>query len=87
MREALKFIINSNNHAKFKEFDREMAEIVLSGINMCSDKIESHFRVHSKGLGIFCKKKEGIKASTLIIEYFGEIYQPWSWYEKQDVLK
>jgi hypothetical protein len=54
---------------------------------MCKDKIETHFRVHSKGLGIFCRRPEGIKASTLIIEYFGEIYQPWSWYEKQDVLK
>ena len=54
---------------------------------MIRDNIERHFRVHSKGLGIFCKRKEGIKASNLIIEYFGEIYQPWNWYEKQDVLK
>jgi len=33
-----------------------------------------HFRVHSKGLGIFCKRKEGIKCNDLIVEYFGEIY-------------
>ena len=54
---------------------------------MVSDNINSHFRVHSKGVGIFCKRPEGIKASNLIVEYFGEIYSPWSWYEKQDVLK
>jgi hypothetical protein len=54
---------------------------------MVKDKIERHYRVHSKGIGIFCKRKEGIKANNLIIEYFGEIYQPWNWYEKQDVLK
>ena len=59
-----------------------MAMIVLSGIKMCKEKIERHFRVHSKGIGIFCKRKEGIKASNLIVEYFGEIYQPWNWYEK-----
>lgn len=51
-----------------------MAAIVLSGIKMFKDKIERHFRVHSKGIGIFCKRKDGIKASNLIVEYFGEIY-------------
>lgn len=74
MRLALRFIINSLSHPRFTQFDREMAQVVLAGINMCKDKIESHFRVHSKGLGIFCKRPEGIKASTLIVEYFGEIY-------------
>lgn len=54
---------------------------------MVKDNINTHFRVHSKGIGIFCKRPEGIKASNLIVEYFGEIYSPWSWYEKQDVLK
>ena len=87
IREALKFIIKEKSHARFKEFDREMAQIVLSGIQMVRDNIERHFRVHSKGIGIFCKRKDGIKASNLIIEYFGEIYSPWNWYEKQDVLK
>jgi hypothetical protein len=67
--------------------DRELAKVLLEGIQMCRRKNEKHFRVHSKGIGIFCKRKEGIKASNLIVEYFGEIYQPWSWYEKQDVLK
>lgn len=54
---------------------------------MCRGQNKKYFKVHSKGIGIFCKRKEGIKANNLIIEYFGEIYQPWYWYEKQDVLK
>jgi len=49
---------------------------------MDKDKNEKHYRIHSKGIGIFCRRKEGIKASNLIVEYFGEIYQPWNWYEK-----
>lgn len=74
MREALKFIINEYNNPRFGVFEKEMARIVLSGIQLCKDNIERHFRVHSKGIGIFCKRKEGIKASNLIVEYFGEIY-------------
>jgi len=48
-------------------------------------KDDPHFRVHSKGLGIFCKRD--ISKEGLVVEYFGEIYTPWLWYEKQDVLK
>jgi hypothetical protein len=64
-----------------------MAETMLAGISMVKDRNRNYFRVHSKGIGIFCKRQDGIKASNLIVEYFGEIYQPWNWYEKQDVLK
>ncbi|CDW80460.1 set domain protein [Stylonychia lemnae] len=87
VREALKYIISEEKNPRFRSFERNLAQIVLSGIGMIRDNVERHFRVHSKGIGIFCMKKEGIKASNLIIEYFGEIYQPWNWYEKQDVLK
>jgi hypothetical protein len=42
---------------------------------------------YSKGIGIFCRKKEGIKKNELISIYLGEIYPPWYWYEKQDLIK
>ena len=32
-------------------------------------------------------KRDGIKTNSLVVEYFGEIYRPWHWYEKQDVIK
>jgi hypothetical protein len=82
IREALKYIISERDHERFTESDRALAAILLSGIQMVKDNINTHFRVHSKGIGIFCKRREGIKASNLIVEYFGEIYSPWSWYEK-----
>lgn len=33
------------------------------------------------------KREEGIPANDLISEYFGEIYAPWRWFEKQDLIK
>lgn len=47
---------------------------MLRAIKNFSGEVDPHFRVHSKGLGIFCKRKEGIKCNSLIVEYFGEIY-------------
>lgn len=55
---------------------------MIDGIMNVKTKNEEHFRVHSKGMGIFCKRKEGIMPSSLVVEYFGEIYPPWLWYEK-----
>jgi len=32
------------------------------------------FRVHTKGFGLICINKEGIKNNSLIIPYLGEAY-------------
>jgi hypothetical protein len=54
--------------------EKELASLIMCAIQNLDSKNEKHFRVHSKGLGIFCKRKEGIKCNNLIVEYFGEIY-------------
>ena len=46
-----------------------------------------HFRLHPKGVGVVCVKKEGIKAGTYVQDYLGELYTPWRWYERQDAIK
>ena len=44
-------------------------------------------KAYSKGVGMFCNKKEGISENEFITGYYGEIYPPWYWYEKQDLIK
>ena len=89
---ALKYIItadlsNEIIKTKYTKEDTEIAQVLHDAITNLPTKNENHFRIHSKGLGIFCKKVEGISTNTLVIEYFGEIYRPWHWFEKQDVIK
>ena len=36
---------------------------------------------------MLCIKKEGIPANQVICRYLGEVFPPWAWYEKQDLLK
>ena len=43
----------------------------------------NYFRVHPKGKGILCKRKEGIEGFTFIEEYLGTIHMPWRWLEVQ----
>ena len=66
----------------FSYMERELARIILEAIQGLKGQNDPHFRIHSKGLGIFCNRKEGISKNTLLVEYFGEIYPQWLWYEK-----
>ena len=50
------------------------------------DAKKSH-ESYSKGIGIFCLRQQGIKMNEYITGYFGEIYSPWLWFEKQDLIK
>lgn len=86
IKESLKYIINDDLNT-FTNVEKELAEIILSGIDHKPRIQEEYFRIHCKGLGVKCIRKEGIKANEFIIEYFGEIYPSWKWYEKEDVIK
>eukprot|EP00494_Astrolonche_serrata_P029308 UN29575 len=45
------------------------------------------FPIYSKGNGICCVTKEGLKPNEFVVEYFGELYPSWRWYEKCDRTK
>eukprot|EP01083_Nonionella_stella_P276925 941403_1 len=49
--------------------------------------LSAEYPVHPKGLGVICCADGGIAANSFIIEYFGEVYPPWRWFEKQDATK
>ncbi|XXQ34330.1 Bromodomain containing protein [Plasmodiophora brassicae] len=43
--------------------------------------------VYDKGHGVICLNRNGFKKNDFIVEYVGEVYPPWRWFEKQAVLK
>jgi len=87
--DKMKYVIHENQtkRPRFTQDDKLLAQIVKDGINNLESKNAHHFRIHTKGLGIFCDKKEGIEQNSLVVEYFGEMYRQWFWFEKQDIIK
>ena len=76
-----------NNSSLYSNIDYCLAKHLLN-LFQCSKTCEQYFNnTYCKGIGIFCKKKEGIKQNELIAPYLGEIYSPYLWYEKQDLIK
>jgi hypothetical protein len=64
-----------------------LAKHLLEVFKMSRSACKIASSAFSKGVGIFCQKEEGIKKNELISIYLGEIYPPWYWYEKQDLIK
>ena len=76
-----------NNSSLYSNIDYNLAKHLLN-LFQSSKTCEQYFNnAYCKGIGIFCKKKEGIKQNELIAPYLGEIYSPYLWYEKQDLIK
>ena len=76
-----------NNSSLYSNTDYNLAKHLLN-LFQSSKTCEQFFNnAYCKGIGIFCKKKEGIKQNELIAPYLGEIYSPYLWYEKQDLIK
>lgn len=85
IKRSLRLIINDTSNI-YNENDKLFAQQLLKLILIHRQDIDA-FRVHSKGIGVICICESGIKKNELIHEYFGEIYPPWRWYEKQDIIK
>ena len=45
------------------------------------------FRIHPKGTGIICTSPTGINPHVMISEYLGEMYSPYRWCERLDVIQ
>eukprot|EP00250_Pteridium_aquilinum_P014016 c21723_g1_i2 orf=471-7637(-) len=58
--------------------------------NMRSRK-DSHMKdtyvAYRKGLGVVCNHAPGFDKDEFIVEFFGEVYPAWRWFEKQDAIR
>lgn len=88
---ALSYIINDTNSI-FTLRDKRYADGLYNAITglsslLSQDIVLNEFRIHPKGTGVICSNPHGIPKNSLIIEYFGQLYSPAKWYEKQDIIK
>ena len=79
-------------HGIFKLRDKRYAAGLKNAIEglgelIGTDQVLNGFQIHPKGTGVICANPKGIPRNSLIVEYFGQLYTPSKWYEKQDLIK
>ena len=85
MKYALQHIVDghaSGGHG-YSNDDVVYANAVLKNIQEIGIDI---FRIHPKGTGVICVAPEGIPPHVFISEYLGEMYPPYRWCERLDVI-
>ncbi|KAG6494485.1 hypothetical protein ZIOFF_049517 [Zingiber officinale] len=62
----------------------KMCQAILKAIRSRPD---DNYVAYRKGLGVVCNKKEGFEQDDFVVEFLGEVYPAWKWYEKQDGIR
>ena len=47
----------------------------------------AEYPIYAKGAGVICTRKGGIPPNSLVTEFFGEVYLPYRWHEKEDGIR
>lgn len=84
---ALKHIIDSPDGEEVNtKTQKKYASILLAAMADYSDNDE-HFRIHPKGTGVICTSPQGIAPHVVITDYLGEMYPPYRWCEKLEIIE
>ncbi|KAL5976100.1 hypothetical protein ACLOJK_020430 [Asimina triloba] len=65
-----------------------------SNIKICHEILKAiqsrpqdKYVAYRKGLGVVCNKGEGFCDDDFVVEFLGEVYPAWKWFEKQDGIR
>ncbi|KAL3509629.1 hypothetical protein ACH5RR_029030 [Cinchona calisaya] len=60
------------------------SEFILKAVDSRPD---DNYVAYRKGLGVVCNKEGGFSEEDFIVEFLGEVYPAWKWFEKQDGIR
>eukprot|EP01018_Ginkgo_biloba_P011217 Gb_22849 [translate_table: standard] len=55
--------------------------------NMQNRQPSDKYVAYRKGLGVVCNKEGGFEKDDFVVEFLGEVYPAWRWFEKQDGIR
>ncbi|KAI3465654.1 hypothetical protein Pfo_022317 [Paulownia fortunei] len=61
-----------------------LCQLILKAID---GRPEDNYVAYRKGLGVVCNKQGGFSKDDFVVEFLGEVYPTWKWFEKQDGIR
>ena len=80
-------ITKMSNRRNFGNDNKLNKNVLDIGGGCEGEYCEEFYPIYPKGNGVICVDPNGIDINQFIIEYFGEVYPSWRWYEKCDLQK
>ncbi|KAL1555558.1 histone-lysine N-methyltransferase ATXR3-like [Salvia divinorum] len=67
--------------------DRRLMRICQFMLKAIDGRPEDNYVAYRKGLGVVCNKEGGFTEDDFVVEFLGEVYPTWKWFEKQDGIR
>ncbi|KAL3647172.1 hypothetical protein CASFOL_008140 [Castilleja foliolosa] len=64
--------------------DRRTTSLCWSILKAIDSRPEDNYVAYRKGLGVICNREGGFSKEDFVVEFLGEVYPTWKWFEKQD---
>ncbi|KAI4322580.1 hypothetical protein L6164_022257 [Bauhinia variegata] len=70
-----------------EDCDTRMAKMCQGILKAIYSRPDDKYVSYRKGLGVVCNKEEGFGEDDFVVEFLGEVYPVWKWFEKQDGIR
>ncbi|KAK6919412.1 Protein SET DOMAIN GROUP 2, C-terminal [Dillenia turbinata] len=70
-----------------EEHDLRTVKLCQSILKSIDNRTDDNYVAYRKGLGVVCNKEEGFGEDDFVVEFLGEVYPAWKWFEKQDGIR
>lgn len=87
MKYSLKPVIEDILKSAKDNNDTRTAELCQYMIKAMSSRPDDNYVAYRKGLGVVCNKEAGFTEDDFVVEFLGEVYPAWRWFEKQDGIR
>ncbi|XP_043725695.1 histone-lysine N-methyltransferase ATXR3-like isoform X3 [Telopea speciosissima] len=67
--------------------DKRIMRVCQCILKSMENRPEDNYVAYRKGLGVVCNKDEGFSDDDFVVEFLGEVYPAWKWFEKQDGIR
>ncbi|XP_061369493.1 histone-lysine N-methyltransferase ATXR3-like [Gastrolobium bilobum] len=84
---ALQPVIEEIERCAEEHCDAKMVRMCQGIVKAMASRPDDKYVAYRKGLGVVCNKEEGFGEDDFVVEFLGEVYPVWKWFEKQDGIR
>ncbi|KAE8686536.1 Histone-lysine N-methyltransferase ATXR3 [Hibiscus syriacus] len=83
----LKSIVEEIKRVAEVDCDKRTMKMCLGILKAIEARPDDNYVAYRKGLGVLCNKEGGFREEDFVVEFLGEVYPVWKWFEKQDGIR
>ncbi|KAG5242045.1 histone-lysine N-methyltransferase ATXR [Salix suchowensis] len=80
-------VVEEIEQAAVKDCDIRTMKICRGILRAIDSRPDDKYVSYRKGLGVVCNKEGGFRDDDFVVEFLGEVYPAWKWFEKQDGIR